>query len=132
MRPLYNLSIIVLIILFSSCGSTTKFPVSSIVPAAEISVKKKQDKQNNYVIELVAENLAQASRVDPGKNNYSVWIRTENGEIKNLGQLRNKNAEKAVLNTSTPFEPKEIFITAEEQANLNAPQGIEIARYKFD
>lgn len=126
------LAIISAIALITSCTSTEKFPVSNSVPAADISVKKKQDKNNNYIIEIVARNLAEASRLNPPKNNYSVWIVAENGTTKNVGQLNNKNVKQAVLKTVTPFNVKEIFITAEDQGNLNYPAGTEISRMRFD
>ena len=132
MRKIINLTIISIVVLITSCVSTAKFPVSSIVPAAEITVKKKQDKHNNYVITLTAENLAEANRLNPPKNNYSVWIVEDNGMIKNVGQLTNKNAEKVILTTLTPFNVKEIFITAEEQGNLTYPAGVEISRTRFN
>lgn len=132
MKTIKNLAIVVLVALLTSCASTAKFPVSSSVPAADITAKKKQDKSNNYVIEVTARNLAEPSRLSPPKNNYSVWIVAENGSIKNLGQLINKNAQKAILETITPFNVKEIFITAEEQGNSNYPTGIEISRTSFN
>ena len=89
-------------------------------------------KNKNYMIEVTAKNLAEAIRLNPPKNNYSVWIVAENGTTKNLGQLVNKNAKKASLKTTTPFNVKEIFITAEEQGNLNYPSGIEISRTTFN
>jgi len=131
MKTIKNLVIIGFIALISSCASTAMFPVSVTVPAAVIKATKKQDPNNNYVIELIAENLAEASRLDPPMNNYSVWIVTSNGDTKNVGQLSNKNARKAVLKTLTPFNVKEIFITAEKQGNLTAPEGLEISRAKF-
>ena len=132
MTTIKNLSIIIAFMLLTSCASTAKFPVSSSVPAADITAKKKQDKNKNYVIELTAHNLAEPSRLNPPKNNYSVWIITSDGVTKNLGQLTNKNAKKATLKTTTPFNVKEIFITAEEQGNLNYPSGIEISRTTFN
>ena len=84
------------------------------------------------MIEVTAKNLAEAIRLNPPKNNYSVWIVAENGTTKNLGQLVNKNAKEASLKTTTPFNVKEIFITAEEQGNLNYPSGIEISRTTFN
>ena len=116
----------------TSCASTAKFPVSSTVPAADITATKKQDKHKNYVIELTARNLAEANRLNPPKNNYSVWIIVDNGVTKNVGQLTNKNAKKAVLKTLTPFNVKEIFITAEEQGDLTYPAGVEISRTTFN
>lgn len=131
MKIIRNIAIIGVFALLASCASTAKFPISSTVPAAEITAKKKQDKNKNYIIELTAKNLAAADRLDPKKKNYSVWIVVDDGSTKNIGQLTNKNAQKAVLTTVTPFNVKEIFITAEEQGNLSYPAGIEISRTKF-
>jgi len=131
MKIIKNLAIIGVVALMTSCASTAKFPVSSTVPAAVITAEKKQDKNNNYVIELTARNLAEISRVNPQMKNYSVWIVADNGNTKNVGQLTNKNAKKAVLKTVTPFNVKEIFITAEEKGDLSYPEGIEISRTTF-
>lgn len=131
MKTIKNLIIIAFVALISSCASTAMFPVSVIVPAAEIKATKKQDQNGNYVIELTANNLADASRLNPPMNNYSVWIVINNGVTKNMGQLSNKNGKRAVLKTLTPFNVKEIFITAEKQGNLTSPAGVEISRTKF-
>ncbi|MDO9038004.1 MAG: hypothetical protein Q7U59_06625 [Lutibacter sp.] len=131
MKSLINLLFVVVLVLLTSCATTAKFPVSSVTPAAEITAKKKQDKNKNYVIEVTAKNLASANRVDPTKKNYSDWIVTENNGTKNAGMLVNKNAKTASLKTSTPFDVKEIFITAEDQGDYSYPVGIEIARTSF-
>jgi hypothetical protein len=131
MKIVRNIVTIAVIFVLSSCASTTKFPISSVTPAAEIVAKMKEDKNNNSVIEITAKNLASADRLNPPKNNYVVWIITENNGTKNIGQLINKNADKSVLETSTPFKVKEIFITAEEQGNISYPAGIEISRTSF-
>lgn len=132
MRQIKILAIIGVVALMTSCASTAKFPVSSTVPAADITATKKQDKHKNYVITLTARNLAAANRINPPKNNYSVWIVVDNGVTKNVGQLTNKNSKKAVLKTVTPFNVKEIFITAEDQGNLTYPAGLEISRTTFN
>lgn len=131
MKSLINLLFVTVLVLLTSCATTAKFPVSSVTPAAEITAKKKQDKNNNYVIEVTAKNLASAERIDPTKKNYNVWIVTENNGTKNAGMLVNKNAKTASLKTSTPFDVKEIFITAEDQGDYSYPVGIEIARTSF-
>jgi hypothetical protein len=128
MKSLINLLIVTVLVFLTSCATTTKFPVSSVTPAAEITVKKKQDKNKNYVIEVTAKNLASANRVDPSKKNYNVWIVTENNGTKNAGMLVNKNAKTATLKTSTPYDVKEIFITAEDQGDYSYPVGVEISR----
>lgn len=65
MKTLKTIVFTGVIALLSSCASTAKFPVSKVVPAAEIVANKKQDKHNNYVIELTANNLAAPERLNP-------------------------------------------------------------------
>jgi len=117
--------------LLAGCATTTKFPISTVAPAAEISAKKTLDKNKNYVVELVALNLTSPERLNPPKNHYNVWIVTEQNDYKNLGQVMNANAKKVVFRTLTPFNPKEIILTAEDEGNRLMPAGIEIARTSF-
>ncbi|WP_321519030.1 hypothetical protein [uncultured Bacteroides sp.] len=128
MKRAKNVLLIAILLFLTSCASITKFPISSTVPAAEITAKTKQDKNKNYSIEVTAKYLASPERLNPPKNNYNVWIVTEENEIKNLGMLTNKNAKTAVLKTKTPFKVVEIFITAEDQGNNSFPNGLEISR----
>ncbi|MFA5298418.1 MAG: hypothetical protein WC389_09465 [Lutibacter sp.] len=130
MKSLLNVSFLIVVFFLTSCA-TTKFPVSNVAPAAEITVKKKQDNNKNYVIEVVAKNLASAQRIDSSKKNYSVWLVTENNGTKNAGQLIIKNAKTAKLKIVTPYKVKEIYITAEDQGNYSYPVGIEISRTIF-
>lgn len=117
------------VFLFSfSCTKPVKFPSSSSLPAAEITASKKQDSNKNYIIEVKATNLASPEQLSPKRNNYSVWILTANGEVKNIGQLLNKNEESASLKATTPFNAKEIFITAGDKGNVSYPSGVEISR----
>ncbi|MEA3450594.1 MAG: hypothetical protein U9Q83_01680 [Bacteroidota bacterium] len=132
MRTIKILAIIGMVALMTSCASTAKFPTSSIVPATDITAKMKQNKNNNYTIEVTAKHLAAPNRLTPPKNNYIVWIVTDNGTINNAGQLVNKNAEKVSLKITTPFNVEEIFITAESQGDLIYPSGVEISRTTFN
>ena len=117
--------------LFAGCVTTAKFPISTVAPAAVITAKKTIDKDKNYVIELIALNLTSTDRLNPPKNHYNVWIVTEQNDYKNLGQVMNANAKKVVFKTLTPFNPKEIILTAEDEGNRLMPAGIEIARSSF-
>jgi hypothetical protein len=120
-----------LFLLLNSCNTYKKFPVSSVTPAADISAKKGIDNQKNFTLVIVAENLATAQRLNPPGNNYSVWIQTKNLGIKNVGQLNVENAKKTTFETTTAFDFYEVFITVENQGNLNYPQGKEIGRIKI-
>lgn len=132
MKTLRNLVLVVIVALLSSCSTSVKFPVSRVVPGADITATKKQDKQKNYLIEVTALNLASADRLTPPKNNYCVWIVTDRDRFKNIGQIINKNGKKAVLKTTSPSNALEIFITAEDHPDINYPSGIEITRTTFN
>lgn len=123
----------VILVFLASCATTTsKFPLSATVPAAEITAKKKQDKNNNYTLDVEAKNLASAERLNPPKETYVVWIVTDDNMTRNVGQLMIKNAKTSSLKTSTPFNVKQVFITAENQGDVTYPSGIEISRTSFD
>ena len=117
--------------LLASCSTTAKFPVSTVTNAAEIKATKKQDRHNNNVIEVTVNNLSAASRLAPPKNNYTVWLISENGSIINVGQLTNRNAKKASLEITTPHNTMAVLITTEDQSNLNYPTGVEISTINF-
>lgn len=125
-----TIPLIVLVLLYS-CATNLKFPTSSVVPAATISAKKKMDVQKNYTLEIKAKNLASSERLDPPGNNYSIWIVSKEYGIKNIGQLHVENGKKTKYKTITPFDFDEVFITVEDQGNLQRPRGIEITRKKF-
>jgi len=126
-----NALIIVFILSLSACSSTATFPSSSIVPAANITAKKKKGIQNNFTLEITSQYLASADRLDPPGNNYSIWIVSTKYGVKNVGQLNVINAEKNIYKTTTPFDFEEVIITVEDQGDLQYPQGVEIARTKF-
>lgn len=114
-----------------SCATTAKFPVSSIVPAAEISAKKKTDANKNNTLEITAHNLASPDRLVPAGTNYSIWVVSKGQGTKNVGQLLVKNGDKATFKTTTAFDFDEVFITVENQSDLTYPTGVEISRTKF-
>ena len=114
------------IILIQSCARKISFQTSSVVPAAEGSVKVKKDKNNNYAIDLNVIRLADPKRLSPPKEIYLVWIDTENNGPKSIGQLKTSSgmfssALKSSLNTVTAFKPVRIFITAEDNATVLYP-----------
>ena len=113
--------ITIILILFESCSNKQTFLTSSVVPAAEGTVKITNDKNNNYVIELNVIRLAAPDRLNPPKAVYVVWMQTEQNGIKNIGQLTTSSGFlsqtlKSSLETVSPFEPTEIMITAEDDA----------------
>lgn len=128
MTTMKNLFALIMILLLASCATGTRFPVSGLVPAADITALKKKDKHNNYTLNVTARNLASVDRVDPAKKTYVVWVVTKNEGTKNIGQLSVRNAKTSSLKSLTAFDFTEVFITAEEQGDIVYPSGPEITR----
>lgn len=117
------------IVVLQSCDTTKYvFSISPIVPAAEGLVKVKKDKNSNYNIDLDVKNLAESKRLSPAKETYIVWMETEQNGSKNIGQLKTSSSmlSKALtssLKTVATFKPTGFFITAENDANIQYPDG---------
>ena len=120
-----------LILVLSSCANISKFPVSTVSPAANIEVRRQQDQNGNTKLTITAKNLAAAERLTPPKRIYVVGVILESSKVRNIGQLNSENAKKVEIKTLVPFKFTEVFITAEDQADISYPTGVEISRIKF-
>lgn len=127
-KPMFYIAVAVL---FAACTSKTEFPISDAVPAAEITAKKAKQGKTNYLITLNAINLASPERLTPPKKFYVIWAVSESGVTRNVGYFINKNAESSTYKASFPYEPVEVFITAEDEEGLCKPNGLEIGRVKI-
>lgn len=117
--------LLALLALLSSCSKAFRFNSSTIVPAASGKVSVREDRNNNYSIKVRVNNLADPQAIRQGGGLYILWMDTDSG-IKNLGQLQSSKklfsrARKASLSTVSPFTPRQFFITAEDNANIQAP-----------
>lgn len=117
---------IVMILPLSSCATKAKFLDSSIVPAAQGSVKMKTDRNKNYVIKIEIFNLALPEKLNPPKKVYIVWMDDGNNNLKNMGQVKSSAAFmskelKASFKNISSFRPIKIFITSEYEANVQVP-----------
>ena len=114
------------VVLLNSCAKKINFAGSSIVPAAEGNVKIKKDKNNNYSIQVTVSNLANPDRLQPPRKFYVVWVENAENTSKNIGQITTSSsmlskALKASLTAVTPFQPTQVFITAEDDGNIQYP-----------
>jgi hypothetical protein len=110
----------------NSCAKTISFLPSAVVPAAEGQVKVKKDGNKNQHIEIEIYNLAEPKNLQPPKQMYIVWMETDNNSIKNIGQIITSSGSfsrnlKAKFETVTSYTPVKIFITAENDANVEYP-----------
>ena len=111
-----------LLVTLVSCGKKITFMTSEIAPAARGNVDVKQDKNNNYRVELEISYLAEPDRLSPAKNTYVVWMVTdENDTPINLGQIVSSSKLNVKFETVTSSKPKRIFVTAENDASIQYP-----------
>ena len=116
------------VLLISSCATKMPFHTSSVVPAAEGTVKVKKDSNKNYNVNLSVKRLASPERLSPSKKMYIVWMNTAQDGVKKLGQLNTSSSLlsselTSSLKTSVPFEPTGFFITGEDDASIDSPLG---------
>jgi hypothetical protein len=129
MKTIYSLTTALLMLLaFSSCTPKMTFLDSSIVPSATGSVNVKRDRNNNYAIQIRIANLAEPKKLDPPKNTYIVWMESGRESAKKIGQITTSTglfskALKAELNATETEKPDRIFITAEDDAGIQYPDG---------
>lgn len=119
-------ALVIMLTLTSSCSKKISFLSSSVVPAASGSVKIKKDKNSNYVINIQLLNLAGSNKLEPARNTYIVWMETQDNITKNIGQIKSTSsllskALKASFETVSSSKPSKIFITAEDDANIQYP-----------
>lgn len=110
----------------ASCSKKMHLNGSTVVPAAEGTIKYKKGANRNYTIDLKILHLASPQKLTPPKEYYVLWMETEKNGTKNLGQIISSdswlsNALKASLTTVTAFKPVRFFVTAEDAPNISYP-----------
>ena len=122
----FGLLTVITLLSFISCTKKINFLNSSVVPAARGYVEVKNDKNKNYVIQIHLTNLAEVQRLEPSRQTYIVWMATDNEGTKNIGQIKSATSMmskqlKASFETVSAFKPTKIFITAEDNADIQYP-----------
>jgi hypothetical protein len=93
------------------------------VPAATGTVSVNKDRNGNQKIRVEVKHLAKPSALTPPKQAYVVWVQSRGGQPENEGQLRVNDKLEGSLETTTPHEQFDIFITAEDNPDTQVPTG---------
>jgi len=94
------------------------------VPAASGEVRVVSVDSGNATIDVGVKHLARPDEAFPGTQAYVVWLKPdEGGAAQNLGELPLGDDLQGNLRTKTAFKRFELFITAEQQANVTSPSG---------
>jgi hypothetical protein len=112
---------LIIVFALNSCSQKAAFQTSSVVPAAEGYVTVKNDKNENYKIAMEITNLADIERLQPPKNSYVVWLESGQGSPKNVGRIITSGRNKVSFETVATLKPTRLFITAEENENVQYP-----------
>lgn len=121
------------LLFLNACSKNISFSPSSVVPAAEGSIKVKKDKNDNYKISLDVKNLAKPDRLQPSRTTYVVWAVSSDNRPDNIGQLKASGGDTTIdgeLETMTPFKPERFFITAEDQGNAQYPNAQVVLKHR--
>ncbi|GAB3717903.1 hypothetical protein GCM10027592_60400 [Spirosoma flavus] len=125
MKTIYSVATAIFLgIGLNACTPKMTFVTSTIVPAASGTVSVKKDKNKNYVTNVTVMNLAEPKNLSSAKNTYLVWMESNNNSAKKLGQLMPKGKGlKGTLSATSIDKPDQIFITAENNADIQYPDG---------
>ncbi len=100
------------------------FDRSWIVPRATARIIVKHPDDQRYEIIIKMRRLMPPEQLKTPKHSYVVWMDAGKDGIKNIGQLKVTSEDRRdVLRAETPFRPEKIFITAEDNADIQTPVG---------
>ena len=126
-----GISLIMVMAAFSACSKKVVFLPSSVVPAAEGYVQVKKDGNENYAITVKVSNLAEVDKMQPPKKTYVIWMETDRGLTRNIGQVVSSRNLNANFETVTSFRPVKIFLTAEDNENVQYPGNVVLTTDRF-
>lgn len=127
MKTIYNISKLLLLgFLLVSCARKMNFAASSVVPAATGNVKIKKDNNENYIVTVNVLNLADPKNLNPSRSVYVVWLEDDRNSTKNIGQITTSSsmfskALKGEVKATATSQPSRVFITAEDDGNVQYP-----------
>jgi hypothetical protein len=106
-----------------SGGKDVQMTAGELNPAARATIHLHVGDNNNTELDIKAESLAAPSALTPPKTAYVVWIDPPDAAPQNHGQITVSKDQKAELKTATPYKRFKIYITAENQARIQSPEG---------
>lgn len=110
-------------------AKTYTLRATPVEPGATGTVDAKPQKSGaNTEVTVKVDHLAKPGQLTPAANNYVVWIEPNNGKPMNQGVLKVGDNEKGSLKMTTTSPKFAVVITAENEANPQAPSGRVVMR----
>jgi hypothetical protein len=116
-------------IALTSCGKKISFLPSTVIPTAKGYVKIKEDKNDNYAVNLQVKDIVKSKELQPSKKVYVVWVETMENRAHHLGKLESSKSlfsgtRKGQLKTVTPAKPVRVYVTAEDNGTPQFPSEV--------
>ncbi len=119
---------IVLALTTFAVAHDVRLTAGSAVPAAQGKVDIDKDQNGNFKIKLEARHLAKPANLSPAAIGYVVWIQARDKSPENQGMLKVNKDLNGKFETTTHYEAFDVFVTAENNANVSTPGGTEVLR----
>jgi hypothetical protein len=95
-------------------------------PGAHGTVSAKVGPNKNTKLDVKVYSLAQPNSLTPPENTYVLWVQPPGENPKNQGQLIVDKNENAQLHTEVPYKRFKVFITAEQNPQVQMPTGPQV------
>jgi hypothetical protein len=95
-------------------------------PAARGTISVKVGPNKNTEMDVKVYALAHPSSLTPPENTYVVWVQPPGENPKNEGQLHVDKNENAELHAEVPYKRFKVFITAEQEPQVQTPTGPQV------
>ena len=104
-----------------ACAHSQPMQSSALVPAAEGKLEVSKGDSGNTRLKMEVKHLADPAMVAPGASTYVVWIQQPRAAAQNVGALKVGKNRRGELETITPHQTFQVFITAEPTMAVRAP-----------
>ena len=129
MRKFYTIGLTFALLCAVACAAKTRpMTVASIVPGARGDIVINHDKNGNTTLKMTVQRLANPENLTPRASAYVVWLQERDGNAENRGELRVDKNLKASFQAVTPMKSFDVFVTAEQDARVTRPSGLEVLR----
>jgi len=104
-------------------GSKIPMAAAPSVPAAKGVIHTSHDNNGNTKVDLSVQYLAGPGSLTPAKAAYVVWIEGTGEAPQSKGELKIDKGRSGNLSFVTPLKRFDVFVTAEESAQVSSPTG---------
>jgi hypothetical protein len=102
----------------------TLMSVSPDLPAAQARVKFAKTDNGNISIYLMVKYMAEPHKLQPPASVYVAWVRADQDSTpQNVGAIKVNGHRNGDLKTDTPLQVFELFVTAENDGQVQTPTG---------